>query len=73
MDGVEDEEKNKSNNEKVQKFWPHSVAPESTEGLIKQKSNKKGRILFCKRFQSATFMCEKKCSSLVNIETWNKI
>ena len=42
MDGVEDEEKNKSNNEKVQKFRSHSVAPENTEGLKKQKSNKKG-------------------------------
>ena len=26
----------------------------------KQKSHRKGWILFCKRFQSATFMCEKK-------------
>ena len=39
MDGVEDEE---SNNEKVQKFRPNSVAPERTEGLKKQKINKKG-------------------------------
>ena len=38
MDGVEDEEKNKSNNEKVQKFGPHSVAPEITEDPRKQKS-----------------------------------
>ena len=32
----------KSNDEKVQKFGPHSVAPKSTEGLKKQKIYKKG-------------------------------
>ena len=45
---------------KVLKFGPHSVAPKIPEELKKQKSNKKGWILFCKRFQSASFMCEKK-------------
>ena len=45
---------------KVQKFGPHSVAPKIPEELKKQKSNRKGWVLFCKRFQSASFMCEKK-------------
>ena len=44
---------------KIKKLRPYSVASESTEELRKQKSNRKGWILFCKRFQSATFMCEK--------------
>ena len=45
---------------KVQKFGPHSVASENTEELRKQKSNRKGWILFCKWFQIAAFMCEEK-------------
>ena len=45
---------------KIKKLRPHSVAPESIEELRKQKSNRKGWILFCKRFQSAAFMCERK-------------
>ena len=53
-----DEDEN--NNEKVKKFGPRSVASEITEELRKQKSNRKGWILFCKRFQTCSFMCEKK-------------
>ena len=45
---------------KLQKFWPHSFASEITEELRKQKSYRKGWILFCKRFQTCSFMCEKK-------------
>ena len=34
-------DKDESNNEKVNKFGAHSVAPESSEDLRKQKSYKK--------------------------------
>ena len=53
-----DEDEN--NNEKVKKIGPRSVASEITEVLGKQKSYRKGWILFCKRFQTCSFMCEKK-------------
>ena len=53
-----DEDEN--NNEKVKKIGPRSVASEITEVLGKQKSYRKGWILFCKRFQSCSFMCKKK-------------
>ena len=43
----------------IKKLRPYSVASEITEELRKQKSNRKGWILFCKRFQSAAFMCKK--------------
>ena len=45
---------------KVKKFGPHLVAPKITEELRKQKSYRKGWILFCKRFQTCSFMCKKK-------------
>ena len=48
------------NSEKVKKFGAHSVAPESSEDLRKQKSYKKRWIFQWKRFQSASFMCQKK-------------
>ena len=49
---------------KVQKFGPHSVAPEITEDPRKQKSHRIWRIFQCKRFQSAAFMCEEKVIQL---------
>ena len=52
--------RNINNNEKIQKFGPHLVASKITEELREQKSNRKGWVLFCKKFQSASFMCEKK-------------
>ena len=45
---------------KVKKFGPHSVASKITEDLRKQKSYKKRWIFQWKRFQSASFMCQKK-------------
>ena len=45
---------------KIKKFGPHSVASKITEELRKQKSNRKGWILFCKRFQTCSFMSQKK-------------
>ena len=53
---------------KVKKFGPHLVAPKITEELRKQKSYKKGWILFCKRFQSAAFMCKKK---VIHVNIYN--
>ena len=45
---------------KIQKFGPHLVASKITEELRKQKINRKGWILFCKRFQTCSFMRQKK-------------
>ena len=45
---------------KVKKFRPHSVAPESSEDRRKQKIYKKRWTFQWKRFQSASFMCQKK-------------
>ena len=53
-------DEDESNNEKVKKFGAHSVAPESSEDLRKQKSYKKRWTFQWKRFQSASFMCQKK-------------
>ena len=50
---------------KVQKFGPHSVAPEITEDPRKRKSHRIWRIFQCKRFQSAAFMCEEKVIQLI--------
>ena len=58
---------------KVQKLWPHSVASEITEELRKQKGNKKGWILFYKRFQSAAFMCEKKVFQVTSYSVSDKV
>ena len=55
---------------KIKKFRPYSVASESTEELRKQKSNRKGWILFSKRFQSAAFMCEKKSFQISTYSTY---
>ena len=38
----------------------HSLAPEITEDLRKQKSYRKRRLFQCKRFHIGAFMCKKK-------------
>ena len=45
---------------KLQKFGSHSLAPEITEDLRKQKSYRKRRLFQCKRFHIGAFMCKKK-------------